>query len=1269
MGGEASKAVSPPEDWEPKGASKSFKIISPVSDISNPSDIQLFHPKPSRTQLAPREGGARRLDRPLPSNRRISKTVATGLPLQAVSRNSRGSNDDIPPPNAFYFPTKETERYAEQRMKSIRDVDAPTQNKGNAILKDTKTRTRNIFKAMAACLDGQNDGEVELQDPPQVQSKLGFREDTNHEAPKSHRQVPNAASRRRSSQRADGNAQLVGAEAVSATTPRPEQVRAPLRELKNHSSEKHASSKEKSSIPSTKISSHANIGLSTAGGDTHEAQTHYNFDDGFIEKEHDEGLIDIDTIASLALHQEDAYFDRLSLSSTHEASPFVRFGRNSPITSTVQINPARQASDDPTSATSLQSLKSSRRTLPGSLNAPIDTPLSEMVKKPVRRSFPVTNDKSINAQESQISDAALLNTGDPRSQWNRHVFLPCVHRDNSPVSSLLRFYTKTGPMESSPTQSYNSEEEDSALIKVFTDDLSESSSHKHFGLLNRHELEVAASKRESQESQSSLYTAESNSYKKVDRKDLQLLGAPNAECGETQEVLSYFRTAEERGVVSYGEHRSREFTVANNLINHVASLGPAKSKGRGDKTMKRISKLESLFRPVLPALSSDDAQSTTSYDPYEIMVTESAPGMIQSEHHIALALRKPSPQSSITRMNKLASTSPSMISIDTQREQSPSFVKLMVSEQAESNAEFLFANDYGPVETAKGPDRGRDGSTLSISTVGARSRLTQRSFTQAKGVVIPVASQDDAECSLPSSSNYSYKSERRVRFSTETVKLDEKRNSTASKASRASDAGEISVPALESKSADLSYSVKEHRPRTNDGLSSTSSGNSSSGRQSSASTEEGLRDFLEGDDSGVTPDVTASTLGKAVNSPYLRFQEAKEKFGTNAASTKTKVTGSINLPEVQRTFSDLTETASFKGRRKSDSSETFKSLSAHPEADEKADLSPETSIHWTYSENGVTPYVKGNPLDNATKSPFIRFKNAKNRFSLDDGKELPTKSPKKVTKVPKKGSGGLVSARIEELNSRVAEIRKIKRMRKKMANPRLHTHNFDNKQPVRNRALLNYETNMNSANIGKRNTFMAAKFNVIPDVDEDDNSSCLTSGTNAKLSPRRASTGDEHDDDDEVSKLSEAMSSVACSSVATIRQQRDASHRSRSYSETTLATASTGLTNIKKQVFRVSDASRSLTSNGDSTTLSAIISKENESYLPFRAGTFNTVKPTEHQVAAISSAHHLSSMQRTPVQAMKWRSLAVAAHEKDVMKAGASIKKQTRGLSLRNINA
>jgi hypothetical protein len=1238
MGSEASKPIDPPKDWEPKGASKSFQIISPVSDISNPSEIHRFHPKPSRTLLAQRgtgsgNNGQQQPRRLVPSNRRVSKTAATSLPPQAVSRNERGHVSDIMPPSAFYFPTKESERYVEQHMKVAENDDDGDNNNNNYVAtavnpssnKENNTRTtkndfteknktmgggirKQIYKVMTGCLaDDQYDDEIQLQNPPNVQQqqcKVGveIRPDTKKDMSKPRRRLaPKEGSRGQSVQSGGGEDEQAAFTSKETSSGRDIYVHStsdvPLRKIKMDSSEN-----QQPQNGNRKVLSKATI-VKTIVSDVDEAQG--QFKNGISESDH---LDDVDSIASLALHQEDAYFNRLSMSSTHEASPFISHESNTIASSTLDCYPSNQLIEKSVIATPAETKKAGRRSMPESLDTPIDTPSNEMTKKPMRKSFPVSVDTPIDTPESQSSQpftrrflqdpmVSLLQKGDD----NRNALPISSSKDDSPVSSLLRFYTKTGPMESSPAQSFRSEE-DSLPIRVFSDEVSESSSQQPFSDLEQYHMKKEAIlKRESQVSHSSLYTVDTKNYGNIDGKSLQLVGSENAIHQANPEVLSYFSHAESKEE-RLASHPSKKVAFTKNPINQVAKLAPAKSTWHEHGGSKnKISKLESLFRPVLPALSSDDANSVTSYDPYEIKVTESAPGMIQSEHYISLALRKPSPRNSTAQFNQRASFSPSMVSIDSQRQQSPTLASVMISDQAECNAEFLFVSDYGPVVNGANPTGDRDRAISAISTSGARSRLTQRSLTESKGVVIPVPIVDN-ESRTGRSSIGSYKSERRVRFSTETVKLAKMRDSISSITSRSTlvEAQDANVPESEEMTRNFTENTEVHPSR----------------------------------DSGIM-------------SARL----------SDATSMQPSISESIDLPEIERIVSDVTEEASVKSRRSTGSSSMYSIHETIQEEDEKAELSPETSIHWTYSENGVTPYVKGKPIENGAKSPFIRFTNAKNTFSVDDSMNLPTrKSPKTITNT---GSGGIVSARIEELNSRVSEIRKIKRMQKKTTNPRLHTHNFDNKQPVRSRALLNYKTSIKSADTGKSNTVMAAKFNVIPDVDDDDLSSLLAPGPNTQESPRFAD-GDDNDDDD-VSKLSEAMSSIACSSVATVRQERSGSLRSRTYSETSATTASSGFINIKKQVFRASDASRSLTSNGDSTTLSVIIQKENESYLPFRAGTFHTSKQSQQYPSATT--------QQTPMQAMKWRSLAMAAQEKDALKTGdVSSKKPARGLSLRAMN-
>jgi len=170
MGSEASKPVQPPDDWEPQGARKEFEIISPVSDISNPSEMKgarhnrirqqrLHHPNqntgPGGNETSKRAGKdnvQKRLDErydqdhpqqqqqhqkkqlhgkqqlhsfknPQSNTRRISRTVTAELPpnvmkgggirsgkTQQDRKSTSSSSTDLPPPSSFYFPTNDENR-------------------------------------------------------------------------------------------------------------------------------------------------------------------------------------------------------------------------------------------------------------------------------------------------------------------------------------------------------------------------------------------------------------------------------------------------------------------------------------------------------------------------------------------------------------------------------------------------------------------------------------------------------------------------------------------------------------------------------------------------------------------------------------------------------------------------------------------------------------------------------------------------------------------------------------------------------------------------------------------------------------------------------------------------------------------------------------------------------------------------------------------------------------------------------------------------------
>ncbi|KAL3920137.1 MAG: hypothetical protein SGILL_003412, partial [Bacillariaceae sp.] len=1125
-----------------------------------------------------------------------------------VSRRSSSSNPEIPAPSAFYFPTKETERHLDRKVKTT-DNSADQENR---FFRSTarqaakkKGMRKKIIKKMTACLDEkQQDNGVPpvKQKPHLVQAKL-----------------PVAQVVRRKSSNSTKADNVVGKDR-----------NVPLLKFKQDATEKKSSKHERKS--------------------------------SIIEEEPEEKNT---SMPSAMLHAEEDYFNRLSMSpsSLPAASPFVASSNR---VTAILDKPSNLNSYPAQSPANVRVGSKGRSSMPttAALDTTMDmaamTPMSQLVKDDD------SDDSFVDSEvDTPVSDLFSSSSSVPDMRHNQMPSMRYLKTDASPVSSLMRFYTKSGPMGSSP-QSYNSDdfhgEAESQDLGVFDDGDDEQSSSSNQTALSEEEDEVPSdreegrsAKKESIESQSSLYTIDSKLYETSNpEKKLQTLV-------HEEKTLSKD--------ISFS--LPKEKPVASTSLALVENSAEDAAEDHLDVDEPQVSKLESLFRPILPALSTDDAQSVFSYDHREIKVTESAPGAIQASRYISLAGRKSSLSSTSQHRNgRLVKQDPSRVSLDSQP--SPSQAMEMVSNQAENNAEFLFASDQGPTLIAGDPARARQGGSVSISTGGARSRLTQRSV-QAKDVKMSQKSFDEEESrstEVRSVSSQSYKSERRVRFSTEVEEGKSRRVSVVSiSSSQQSSFDHIDASSeTEGRVSDMTESIATSVRRSSGIVSLRSVGDDKmepvkeedENCDVSPVRTSGNWGYKDGNATGVTPHLKGKALKNATNSPFLRFQEAKGKFD-NKVVPSSSFAESIDLPEIQSKVSDLTDAGSVAGRK---SSETLGSLQSSrsipepiPEEEEvQLELSPENSIHWTYNENGVTPYVKGKPVENATKSPVLRFNDAKTKFSSTVVTKSPqnvasivrrrssvsTKNPKPTKAIVKKGSGGLVSARIEELNARVTEVRKIKRMRKKQTNPRLHTHNFDNKQPVRNRALLNYKTSMNNADMEKCNTYMAAKFNVIPDVDVEEDESPL-SGSKFSLDPSptnsvisHLTSGTNGTNDTEETGRTEGTG-------ATVVQTRDTSTIRYRSSESTISSASSsGFSNVRKQVlFRPSDGTKSLSSNDESTTMSAVLRKENEFFPP--------------------AALHLSPVQKTPMQAMKWRSLAVAAAQNDGRSAKKSAKKKVLG--------
>lgn len=1043
--------VEPPRDWDKQqGGTKSFEVISPCSDISNPSDFnRVRYNKNSRQyQLTHTNGG---------------DYNPHELPVAVKSRRSHStgghSDGDIVAPGAFYFPTKESERRAENLAKKESQkndgkivfkrtnghpIQSSRSKKGN--MKAFRSLARKTAKKMKKKRDAFQRVALALGHAclEETRNKITLVDKDNQ----LERRKPSASlrNRRRSEQIERGVLQ-------SSTNRRD----VPLNKFKNDQMIVRAKSSENM--------------------ERHENQ--------------------MNQVASAALHQADAYFDRLSLSATenHGASPFVRRGgADNRITSILES----------TSKTPQNRIRRPE------LDSPIDTPVSDLFS---------------------ASDSL------PNMRDNEH--LASKNNNSSPVSSLMLFYSKSGPLETTP-KSYCSE----------GDSIEE----------RRHKI-IAKASRESESN--SLYTYESKSHKKTNGKKLKRLAHRNLQKD------------------SYG---------LNSNVQAQTKLVKSRKNNKAEAQQKKqdVSKLESLFRPILPALSTDDARSECSYDPYEIKVTESAPGAMQA---VAIGFR---------RKNSRSEDSSASSTRSQQKHSSSS--KDLLSNQARNNAEFLFTNDYGPV-VIDGRKVDRDDTSVSISTTSSRSRVGHK-YTQ-KGASNSANHNDDI-----SYSSRSTRSERRVRFSegSSRTRLRNKR-------------GDI----LDTK--DHPFDEAEKFPEKID----------------------------ERDEENEEEEEVPQERVVKEQSPVNKFEPSVKRV--------LSVDESIDRPQIETKISNMTD------------NESPRSI----QSDERTAVTI-SSVHWTKTQTGVTPYVRGKTTAEPTKSPLYRYRDAKTKFNSQKSADEPrlsprkTKSPKKSpkrspskspAKMMRKGSGGLVSTRINELNTRVSEVRKLNRMRKKNMNPRLHTHNFDNTQPVRSRALINYKTD--SANLGKRNDMMAAKFNVIPFHDDDETTVYSRAHTNSRNMI----------EDDDVSKMSEITGATFGTvrtvrqqreSVATVKQQRDsmgtvrqqrsalaAIHQQRGLamnkqldsgdSTTSRTTASSGFRNVKKQMFRNSDAENTIKS--ESTSLSMMMYKE------------NTASPKKTTFAPPVTG--------TP--AMKWRTLAAAAAEKDALKMSATKPKKALGLRDMNVNS
>jgi hypothetical protein len=1309
MGSETSKPVEPPADWYGGDEQRhnQFQIISPVSDVSCPSEMKRDHTHHNnhRPQY---DGPTPTLDR-----RRTSRVISS-----TVRATANSFERDVPAPSAFYFPTKDTEKYFERAAAAARAKPPNTTSTDNAAsLRQRKTTNSNGNKENApaaggagatlnrlqqlfgGCLAEQPSAAVEMEQQQQQQqqqqrSGSSMAKNKNHSKAEGAPLQVKAGAAKVSNSNSNKNPTVVVATKMSnrptndnssgnkmtKDTAQAKQKQLPsgsansqgrrisefdagkqkqkqkqstkqkkqmemLEEVpprrrgdQNDTGERRKSdvrtkkeeqgqetkSKRASDPGAVRISKSADHPPSVDENNRGNIQQQLlpNSRQQFVLRESD-GMMMPDSFhmptPSRVLHQEDAYFARLVAENSNmsEAVP----------------SPMHQATISPMSSlTHDYALR-----LVKVINVVKDSPVTGNNLFKREPPSPLLGDKDADDSMTSIYTSGSMDENEMK-QFHSESVLPStsgvVTRDSTSAagvsgSIVSKEEGKRRISGSALTErNYATDEHGSTeqavqhLLELQSEEDEEEKSLEVYLDENSESMEEPAAE---DQSASRGTTLTLDSLVKLSLA-LGREGPVNVDDISPTSIDSgmntYFKPREEAAKNASSAFQS-SVDLPEDPLKQIATLRPNSNGIR----VAKMSKLESLFRPVLPALSFDDAESITSYDRYEIKVTESAPGVIESKDYRAIAwnphLASPANERA-TKLGTMELFSPSMVSIDSQMQSTPSSTnKHMVSNQALCNASFLFSHQYaGKFLEQPQKKTDRDSGMFSISTVGARSRISQRS-TRERAVTIPVSGVDSVttmEASKRSTDG------RRVHFVDDSESNGFlKRTSVESRT--------IVVPAIERKVSDLTDTMS---------------------------------------DIGSRPSIESIKLQSKYEVILEEPKQTESICEISQASRSTRVS-----------FASVAES-------------------------EKTPDSPSTcpSIHWTYrgeegDMNAVTPFVKGKQsngksITNPTNSPFIRFKAAKNKFTdpapvkeATVKKATPTKA-KKVKKAKRKSTGGIVSARVDHINKRVKDLRKLRRKRHSSAGDVKKSSRVSNPPMIRNPVTWNYKPNATGFELF---SLPSSEESSILSEESDDLSPAKTGARESIDSIPRSSVNriveeyeEDDDDDDDATGFSESEATVETlrrdptpilfENTSTVLNARFS--RTRAGSETSYSTASSGLTTVRKDVFRnrssITGSRRSASSEGGSTTLSSIMGNENSTYLPFRMGT-NTVKPTEQrQHRTAPESLYLSPTQRTPMQARKWRALAAAAQEKDSKTKGKAFgkgigpDKPKKGLSERNSN-
>lgn len=203
MGNEPSKqaVVEPPPEWDPASNAKKFELVSPMSDLSDPSMFLHRRPHPKMSSAAVQELAGKKQARagkepPKPEQRRSQRQTPAGdrrRKSKVITRDSAYKHEsrprDLAPPSAFYFPavpTRETEenlnRMSVRKSSSTDGKDKPPQDKENKenyarkntpLLKKAKRKVNRATSCLTFCFDESSQNIQLMKDNAKPSAKRG----------------------------------------------------------------------------------------------------------------------------------------------------------------------------------------------------------------------------------------------------------------------------------------------------------------------------------------------------------------------------------------------------------------------------------------------------------------------------------------------------------------------------------------------------------------------------------------------------------------------------------------------------------------------------------------------------------------------------------------------------------------------------------------------------------------------------------------------------------------------------------------------------------------------------------------------------------------------------------------------------------------------------------------------------------------------------------------------------------------------------------------